>query len=106
MSFAAAGVNCKTRYIYMMTKLYDYNLKGENNMFDKKGLVAGAIGTVGTVAGIGAAATGSSAAALTSGLAAAGLGSMATGIAVTAATPLAVGAAAYGAVKLVKSFFK
>lgn len=87
MSFAAAGVNCKTRYIYMMTKLYDYNL-------------------IGTVAGIGAAATGSSAAALTSGLAAAGLGSMATGIAVTAATPLAVGAAAYGAVKLVKSFFK
>ena len=41
-------------------------------MFNKEELVAGVIGTVGTVAGIGAAATGSSAAALTSGLAAAG----------------------------------
>lgn len=72
----------------------------ENNDRNARGVgfVAGAT----TVAGIGAAVSGSSAAGLTSVLATAGSvvgGGMAAGVAVTAAAPLAVGAAAYGVYK-------
>ena len=54
----------------------------------------------GTVAGIGVAAAGSSAAAMTSTLATIGCGSMAAGIGVVAAAPLAVGGIVYGLWKL------
>jgi hypothetical protein len=57
---------------------------------------AGAVGATGTVAGIGVAAAGSSAAAMTGTLATIGCGSMAAGIGVVAAAPLAVGGIVYG----------
>lgn len=72
---------------------------------EKEEVVASAIGTVGTTAGIGTAFAGASAATMTSTLAGIGAavgGGMAAGIAVTAAAPLAVGAAVFGATKLIK----
>lgn len=66
--------------------------------------VAGAAGSVGTVAAAGSVA-GLGAAGITSGLAAVGSvvgGGMAAGLVITAAAPLAIGAAAYGIYKWLK----
>lgn len=76
---------------------------------EKEELIAGATGIIGTAAGIGVAATGTSAATMTAGLAAAGSligGGMAAGILITAAAPIAVGAGAFGAVKGIKHLIR
>lgn len=69
------------------------------------GAAAGAAGSVSTVAAVGAV-SGLGAAGITSGLATVGSvvgGGMAAGLAVTAAAPIAIGAAAYGLYKWWKS---
>lgn len=58
---------------------------------DTKAKVAAGVGAAGTTAAIGAAMSGSSAAAMTSILATLGLGSMAAGIVVLSAAPVAIG---------------
>jgi len=72
---------------------------------EKKAKIAGSTAGAVTATGIGIAASGASAATMTGTLAAVGGvvgGGMAAGIACVAAAPIAVGAAAYGAVKLIK----
>ena len=71
--------------------------------------IAGTIGTVGTAVSIGVITAGSSASAMTAGLASVGAlvgGGMGTGIAVVAAAPLVVGVAAFGAVSATKWLFE
>lgn len=72
---------------------------------EKEETIAGATGTVGTAAGIGFAAVGTSASTMTGALATVGGvvgGGMAAGIAITAAAPIIIGATAFGITKLVK----
>lgn len=76
---------------------------------EKEEAFAGAAGTVGTAAGIGAVVAGTSAATMTGGLATVGAlvgGGMAAGIAVAAAAPIAVGVAAFGITKFVKQIIR
>ena len=71
----------------------------------KEEMIAGTVGTVGTVTGIGVAAAGTSAATMTAALASIGAvvgGGMAAGLVIVASAPLAVGAAAFGVVKAAK----
>jgi hypothetical protein len=72
---------------------------------DSDAKTVGKVAAGGTVGGIGVAASGASAAAITQALAAAGSivgGGMATGVAVVAAAPLVVGGLAYGLYKWLK----
>ena len=80
------------------------NTDDEAKVAGAVGGVAGAAGAVGTVAAAGSVA-GLGAAGITSGLAAVGSvvgGGMVAGLAVTAAAPVAIGAAAYGLYKWLK----
>ena len=79
--------------------------QNSNKGNDKSAEITGGLAGGATAAGIGVAAAGASASTITYTLAAIGGvvgGGMAAGIAVVAAAPLAIGAAGYGTVKLIK----
>ncbi len=72
---------------------------------DNAAVITGAVAGGTTVAGVGVAAAGASASTITWALGAIGSavgGGMAAGLAVVVAAPLAIGAAGYGAVKLIQ----
>ena len=81
----------------LMDDDYDHDLLMDD---DKGSKIAATTAGVGTLAGIGAVFSGSSASAMTGTLATIGMGSMAAGIGVVAAAPLAAAGIAYGVSRL------